>query len=313
MSDFLDIHPASPDEVLAAHRNVFDFWGKGRTLEEHVDILLSSPSHRRATWYVGCVDETVVVSMGCYPFEFQMRGNVGSGGAIGSVFTIPEYRKRGYAARLLEWVDQTQKDAGVGMSVLYSDIDPNYYSKLGYEQCPSFRGWCNPQEIPAATANSALSLVPFDGAEELEEMAVLYAEYHGAAPVSIVRHEDYWQSLLQRFPNDRYYWLTEKGGGRAGYARLSGDSTKCRITDFALANQDDELAAELYTALIAEAKAQNIQCLGGWLPNTVAANDFFTMSDRNKEITMLKPLALAHGLDAESMASTDRFCEVDHV
>jgi hypothetical protein len=48
MAARLDIHPASRDELIAAHTNVFDIWSKGRNLDDHVRHRLQSPTHRRA-------------------------------------------------------------------------------------------------------------------------------------------------------------------------------------------------------------------------------------------------------------------------
>ena len=78
MSD-LDIHSASHDELLAAHRNVFDIWSMGRPLEAHLQYRLNSPSHGRARWYVGTLDGRVVVSLGCYPIAFRVARPDGAG------------------------------------------------------------------------------------------------------------------------------------------------------------------------------------------------------------------------------------------
>jgi hypothetical protein len=67
MATDLTIHAASDEELAAAHRNVFDIWSKGLPLEDHVRSRLNSPSHSRATWFVGCLEGRVVVSLGCYP------------------------------------------------------------------------------------------------------------------------------------------------------------------------------------------------------------------------------------------------------
>ncbi len=315
--DALDIHPASPDEVLAAHRNVHPHWSRGRSIEEHLRFRLNSPSHRRAKWFVGCVNGEVVVSLGRYPMQFQVRGQVMPGCAIGSVYTVEAYRQRGLAAQLVSWVDARGTGEGLGISILYSDIDPGYYAKLGYRLCPSHEGWCNPHESRGSgrSSQSPLRLVAFSAADALErsEMATLYEAYHGAALFSIVRDEAYWQSIIARFPDDRYFWLQEPEGGRAGYARVQQQGATCRVTDFALANQSDELACEFYEAVNAAAREWGAEKLGGWLAHEPVAAHYFSIAPRMKEITMAKPLAFAGEFDARIFAAADRFCEVDHV
>src|SRR5262245_3080510 len=122
MTSALDIHPASPDELTAAHANVFDIWNKGLPLEEHLRYRLNSPKHTRAAWFVGSLDGRVVVSLGCYPLVFRLLGQDVPGIAIGSLYTVKEFRGRGFAPQLLAWVEDHHKHAA--LSILYSDIEP---------------------------------------------------------------------------------------------------------------------------------------------------------------------------------------------
>lgn len=58
--------------------------------------------------------------------------------AIASVFTPNAHRRRGYAAKMLSLLLQELKSRkGAVASTLYSDIGPNYYSKIGWEAHPS--------------------------------------------------------------------------------------------------------------------------------------------------------------------------------
>ncbi|KAG3074885.1 hypothetical protein PI124_g20381 [Phytophthora idaei] len=57
---------------------------------------------------------------------------------IGSVFTLPQHRKRGLAKLFLcEVAKQLGQLPGSLVSVLYSDIGPTYYDKLGWKLHPS--------------------------------------------------------------------------------------------------------------------------------------------------------------------------------
>ncbi len=307
MASTLDVHPASHDELIAAHRNVFDIWSKGLPLDEHIRYRLNSPSHSRATWFVGTLEGQVVVSLGSYPVKFRMRGEVLPGIAIGSVYTLGEFRGRGFAPRLLAGVEAYEQARGARLSVLYSDIDPDYYARLGYTLCPALEGWRTPASEPIAER-----LVPFDPAEHRHTIAQLYASYHGTALLSFERDEDYWTAILRKFPDDSFYWL-ERGEERMGYVRVGHKDGKWRTTDYALADQSDVLAGALFRALLNLAHEQGAAQFGGWLPDIVAARELFTLTPRRSEITMIKPLGLAGTIDATIVASTSRFCEIDHV
>lgn len=314
MSD-LQIHPASPAELIEAHRNVHDIWSKGLPIDEHVRLRLNSPSHSRATWYVGCLEGKVVASLGCYPLGFQLRGRPLRGIAIGSVYTRNEVRGRGFAPRLLAWVEQHERTSGAELSVLYSDIGADYYARLGYLACPSLEGWVNPDEIGEAT--SPLKLVPIAAAEHLPQLQMLYQSYHGAMPLSVTRTPEYWQAILLKFGDDRFYALVDskentEAGDWQGYLRIGQKLGSWRITDFALSDQTDELATRLYAAFLALAREHKVPRAGGWLPESVAARKFFTLVPRAVELTMVKPL-VDLDVEAADLVGTSRFCEIDHV
>ena len=71
---------------------------------EYVDWRIKSAQRSRASWYVGCVDYGVVTAMGSYPIVLRAGGHPYPGYGIGGVHTLPKFRRRGYAAKLLNWV-----------------------------------------------------------------------------------------------------------------------------------------------------------------------------------------------------------------
>jgi len=311
MTDQLDIHLASPEELAAAHGNVHDIWSKGLGLDDHVTARLNSPSHQRARWYVGCLDGQVVTSLGSYPTEFQLRGKPISGFAIGSVYTREEFRGRGFAQKLIAWVEDYEQQQGAELAILYSDINPNYYAAMGYHLCPSLQGWSDPRAI-TPDAESGL-LVEFDGRAQLSDMSAMYHRYHGAAPLSIQRPEAYWQVMFAKFDRDRYFWMNDTAGEQRAYARLTPDPHGYRISDYACADHAEQTLTELYRALLSAASTWNIDRLGGWLPDIGATRECFEITDRTREITMIKPLRPQPSIDNDIIAATSYFCELDHV
>lgn len=312
MTTALEIHAASPDELVAAHRNVFDIWSQGLPLEDHVQSRLNSPKHRLATWYVGRLDGRVVVSLGCYPLRFQIRGAEVSGIAIGSVYALAEYRGRGFAPQLLAWVEEHERQQAAALSLLYSDIKPDYYARLGYVLCPSFEGWRDVRGMEDK-AGAERPIIEIDAATRIDELMNLYAGYHGAAPLSIARSAAYWRALLQRFTGDEFFGLVTERGDLGGYVRLSRNDADWRIMDYALADQRTTLAERLYSATLALAARSGARRVGGWLPEDSVTRKAFELVPRRKEITMIKPLSGAYPLDDEMIAAAAQFCEIDHV
>jgi predicted N-acetyltransferase YhbS len=311
MTNGLDIHPASREELIAAHRNVFDIWSKGLPMEEHVRYRLNSPSHSRATWFVGTVDGRVVTSLGCYPVRFCLRGQEVPGIAIGSVYTVDEFRGHGFAPRLLSGVEDHARRRQVALSVLYSDIGADYYARLGYVLCPSLEGWAEARKMPPPGGSSRL--VSLSAKEHLPAIMKLYADYHGVFPLSFARDADYWVAILKKNATDEFYALQPPNGPWQGYVRIGRKGDDWRITDFALADQSDALAEELYAALGELARAGGAARVGGWLCDSASAKKFFQLTPRPTEITMIKPLTEIGPLGEALIAGISRFCEIDHV
>ncbi len=310
MTDALDIHAASSDEIVAAHRNVHDIWSKGRNLENHVRHRLESPTHRRAEWYVGCLEGRVVTSLAAHPVGFRILGQDHSGIAIGSVYTIAEARGRGHAPRLIAWVEDQHRRRGTGLSMLYSDVKPDYYARQGYVLCPSWEGWRDAREpVPP----SPHRLVAFAVDQHLATVKTLYSNDYGTLPLSIARDDAYWTMMLEKFADDQFYALQADDGNWRGYVLIGCRGKDWHIVDYALVDPTDVLAESFYAALCAAAQRAGIERVGGWMPESRAARKFFQFAPRATEITMIKPLAWDGTLSEAMIAGSSRVCELDHV
>lgn len=320
MSTALDIHPANDAERLQAYRSVHEFWGRGLPMDEHLRHRLASVQHNRATWFVGCLDGQVVTSLGCYPMHFQVRGKIVPGISIAAVHTRPEFRGRGFAPQMFDWVEAFQQEAGMQISLLYSDIAPAYYARLGYVECPAFEAW-----IDLATTNLDETPIPvrllrFASEVHSEFDRDCYARCHEPRPISIHRTADYWNFLGDRDREDILLRIVCEANGLVGYVHV-GMSREARedepdplsvwkIRDLAIS---DEQLPDVLTALIATARENGIDRIGGWLPDSTWLRSLTDVAPREDEITMLKSLSPEIKLDAEMIASAVHFQEVDHV
>lgn len=310
MSETLDIHPASDSERAAAFANLHDIWHGGMNAEDHLQHRLTYAKHRNATWYVGTLAGNVAVGLGCYKFDFRIRGEIVPGFAFGEVHTRAEYRGHGYAPKLLDWVEQHQKSQGRTLGMLYSDIGNDYYRRLGYEICASNEGWTALKE--SAKPTSSVKLVPFERETESNYMAETYVNHHATRAISIARSADYWTYLLSRNPKDEFF-LVEAGGVRRGYVRIAVGARKLLIRDIALENDDTSLRRDLMKSIISLGHDRGVEEVGGWVADTPLHRELFTIAPRKTELTMLKPLRPDLLLTTDIIRDVDHFQEIDHV
>ena len=183
----LDCHLADDSERVAAFCNAHEWWG-----EERKD----SVAHSRASWYVGCVDGRVATAMGVYPILVRVGGYSCFGCGIGGVHTLPEFRRRGYAAKLMQWILKQQLNAGTQFNLLYSDIKSDYYAKMGYRLCESYYAWAMPQGgIEQARGARIESLKP---GESVEALAKMYESVQSTRTIWIERDDIYWDWVRRR-------------------------------------------------------------------------------------------------------------------
>lgn len=295
----LDVHPADDAERLAIFRNVHDVWGAGLSLEEHVARRSGSVSHRRSEWFAGVVGGEVVVSCGCQPFVFRLRGEIVPGFGFRAVHTRADHRGRGLAPRFLAEVERQRREGGDRLAILYSDIGLDYYARLGYLPGRSHTGLAT-VAIDAGSTSDWTELPPREYAAARDRIASRHA-------ITIERTGEYESHLSEFEPNLRSF-VVEEGGA----FRLKESDDHAWIAEAAW--PDDAVARErMATAIVGIARDAGLPTVRGWLPDDPAVRTVFDVRPRETELTMLKPLDPSVILDDSILAATDWWYEIDHV
>jgi len=312
MTEQLVCSYANQDQKLATYRNIHEFWSGGRTLEEHLQWRSTSPQHNRAKWCVGCIDDQVVTSLGCYPLQLHWDGQQVAGIFIGAVHTLPDFRGHGYAPQLLSWVEQQEQQQGVRVSGLFSDIDPNYYGRLGYEQCA---GWEMSIQAGSSAASPASQwlLEPIDPLHNLEKIQTWYETAQQNLLVWVVRDHDYWQYMLAKYATDQFFLLTDQQQQEQGYVRVHSHDDCWLIQDWGLAAASSSDQAAMITAIRSTAFGQGVTSIVGWLPRLEEPLDGIDFELRSQEITMFKRLDSKLSLSAKIIQDSAYVRGIDHV
>ena len=153
----VSLSPAQVAEVAAGHHQL---WGQQHSLAQYrahlVDQLAQSGGRMS---YCGWVqDGHVCCSLKRYALRFAHGGRTVDMVGIGAVFTPPQHRGRAFAAQLLGSV------VGSSPALLFSDIDPAFYQRLGFARCAAASFACDSDDLPSG---QPLSLVVCDDAARL--------------------------------------------------------------------------------------------------------------------------------------------------
>jgi len=305
----LDCHIADDSERAAAFGNVYECWGDERPIEEYVAWRLQSVQHARATWCVGCVDGRVATSLGAYPIVLRAGGRSWPGYAIGAVHTPPEFRRRGYAATLMEWVLQQQLAGGVQFGLLYSDIKPEYYAAMGYRLCDSYYAWAMPRVGEHAGDGR---LERFDPAASAGALARMYVTVQSTRSVWIERDEVYWDWVRGRYPDHEWYWwMAEGSDAPTGYIQLKPAGAEMRVFDWGVLPGEEEQA--FWKTVLEWAADRSVARIGGWLPSSEAIAGCFEVTSRIKELTMISGLTPEAPWEDSYSFDAAWFTECDHI
>ena len=309
----LDCHPASPEETLAAHRNVFDVWPCAPDIEDHLRIRKDLPKSLRADYFVGTVEGVVATSLQSFTTNFQIHGRPVKAMQIGSVHTHADFRKQGYAELLIDFAEKYQAAHGFELSVLYCDIALAYYEKMGYVKAASKMGWFKTAEWSADRLAEAPELVEIDPRDQLTALMKLHEGATATRPISVVRDSAYWDYTLRKFPNDLFWALPGTSGMFDGFVRIGKRDDRAEIVDWIVAEDRDDLLAPLFTGMVKRAEASGFSEVGGWLPDREPVRRLIELSDRQKQITMFKPLVEDLVIDNELLIAANDFVLIDHV
>jgi len=127
---FQHVRLAHPSEMDDIYMMGYDAWGEDESRIEYLNTCSSSPKYARGRWYVLADREgRLASSLIAYKLAPDLFG-------LGSIATSPALRRQGLAAKLIAGVLRAMKREGARAVFLYSDIDRQYYAKLGFEPLP---------------------------------------------------------------------------------------------------------------------------------------------------------------------------------
>ena len=119
------------DELDQIYSMGFDVWSDGGSYQSYLEKCRASPKYQKGEWFVSEKDGALCASLLLHSFGAGAYG-------IGSIATYLHERKKGHASSLIAGVVDYLRDSRRAQVVyLYSDIEPSFYQKFGFEQLPS--------------------------------------------------------------------------------------------------------------------------------------------------------------------------------
>ena len=173
----------------------------------------------------GAIASTVRVFMR----RMHLGGEPVAAAGIGEVSTLPQYRRRGLATRLLRDAVGFMQERGVAISSLFGD--QGIYGAEGWERIPLY--YARKQMAPEAAAAFHVRPADLRQGPELEALATLYAAYARRFNGTFLRdHPGYWRDWFAA--ESPRVWVAEAEGEVTAYLSLaaSGKAEEFEVKEF---------------------------------------------------------------------------------
>ncbi len=253
----ISIHRASAEERRQAHQNSHEAWGGDGSVNTYLESCFSSPRHNRAEWWVLTVDSKVASSLALHPLSFNHQGQTYSGFGIGSVHTQTIMRNRGYAMALCRATMDAAIERGDKFGLLFSDVNPSYYARLGFEVCPHERFICS--DLPGVLEGGThCQLTPFEGSQNLDFLMQCYKNHHQSHQLRLSRDAAEWRFLLDANADLTFLKLCDKTGSALGYCWVYEDESQIIPVEVILNQPTLDMEVEAYRALAKFAVSRSI-------------------------------------------------------
>lgn len=272
----MELKVASVEDLPTIYGAVHDVWPHDPDLDEHIRQRLASAKHQFARWYMLTEGGELKSSLGMFPTQFWVKGDVKEGFGIGSVHTPPAQRGNGYCSQMMKLVLDELAKEGRGIGVLYSDIAPEFYRRLGFHICP---GAEFSEVVSEFTGVAEAAFEPVSPSAYRS----IYKQNLGTLDLGIERSEEYWAWLERRSPLSHTMRLKGAGGDLA-YAWLKVDGESLLVLDLLVI--DPHQSTLIRGALLSWAQSKHVKKVEGWLPQALVGSQVWNQTERSKAITM---------------------------
>jgi len=193
--DTVTIRPVLPDELETVAQMLT--LGFGGDKSQRLAMLRNNPRFDSSHLIVVQHEADIVGTMTAFPAQMWLSGVPVKVEAVAGVTVLPEYRRHGIAARMMEFAIGRMSSEGLAMSVLFP-FSHRYYNKLGYGTIGDVHIYrITPDNLPAFEEGHKVR--PFQS-DDLATLRVMYKGQMTWRNGWFTRSNDWWDELTQRWP-----------------------------------------------------------------------------------------------------------------
>lgn len=196
IQDRITVRPILPDELAAvAHLRTVGFGGNEKQV---LASLQDNPRYNFSHIIVAEYESEIVGTATIFPAQMWLSGVPVKVGAVAGVTVLPEFRRQGVAAKIMEFSIVRMFAEGRVLSALFP-FSPKYYRKFGYGTIGDLHAYrLNPNNLMIFMEGHQVR--PFEP-EDLPMMRVMYKGQLTWRNGWFTRSNAWWDKLIDSWAN----------------------------------------------------------------------------------------------------------------
>jgi GNAT superfamily N-acetyltransferase len=298
------------------HEDTWSIWSDGLSREAYeryfraqVATHWGAAHLERVAWVEG---DQVLASAKRYQLTLRFGGSEVPCLGIGAVFTPPQSRGRGHAAALIEAMIEEAARDGAGFALLFSEIDPAFYARLGFEAVPITEAALG---LLVQSREGAPAVLMRGGDDrDIDNMASMHAARAAAFGFTLVREPAYIRYAISKRrllaalgpPGLRQveYFVTEEGGNAVSYVVITRGPEGHVLEDWGDRDPSGARVGAMLQVLAARTPTEAAVPLRTWLPQGFEPPQLARVDERPAaEQCMIRGI----GRDTPRLAAEDVF------
>jgi GNAT superfamily N-acetyltransferase len=261
---------------------------------------LATPWGRRHLTRWALVDgDHLLATVKLYDFNASLDGRPIRVVSIGAVFTLPAYRGRGIATDLITRVVENATREGADLALLFSEIDPGFYVRLGFDPIPlsdlslqvredERRGAPatmvragDDRDLPDVVAMDAARSTPFRFHLTRDRDLVYYA----------IARKRLLAGLAPAGARELRWFIAEEGASAAAYVVISVKDHAWTIESCGDRDPSGARIGAILQGLVARDPAEQRPAIRAWLPSTLRPPQLAVLSaEPSTDVMMVRAL-----------------------
>ena len=244
-------------------------------------------------------DDEVLASAKVYRFAATLDGQPIDIAGIGAVFTSPARRRRGAGRELIDRVLEHATAEGADLALLFSEIGPDYYARLGFVTVPTVNRQLRVTE--STRYGAPMTMVRAGDDRDLKDIVAMNAARAAPYRFYLNRDRDVVHFALARRrllaglgasgARVVHYFIAEEGASAVAYLVITAEPGAWRLEEAGDRDPAGARAGAMLQALIAREPAERRPVIKAWLPDGFLPPQVTIVNEQpSAEVMMIRPL-----------------------